>query len=186
MPRRNTDTDGLHATSLGLGVGSLLVTAGIAIIALGLFSGTTRYGLAIVAMFAGLLFIGVEIVRLRTRADRGLLLWTALLDAILVAAVVLAITPILAILRGFTDLVGQSKVQSGGDWLAYGFAFTGLFLGALFFAYAVKYYLSTVIVLITTLATGGRNGHNGKNGHNGNNGNGGQHAGLKNGYHIDL
>jgi cellulose synthase/poly-beta-1,6-N-acetylglucosamine synthase-like glycosyltransferase len=185
MPRRKGDIEGLHGTSLGLGLGSLLVTAGIAIIALELFSGTTRYGVAIVALVAGLAFIGVEIVRLRTRADRGLLLWTALLDAILVAAIVLAITPILAILRGFIDLVGQSKVRSGGDWLAYGFAFTGLFLGALFFAYAVKYYLSTVIVLITTLATGGRNGANGHNGHNGSNGNGKQH-GLKNGYHIDL
>ena len=186
MPRRNGDTGGLHGTSLGLGVGSLLVTAGIAIITLGLFSGTTRYALAIVALFAGLVFIGVEIVRLRRRADRGVLLWTALLDAILVAAVVLAITPILAIVRGFVDLVGQSKVQSGGDWLAYGFAFIGLFLGALFFAYAVKYYLSTVIVLIATLATGGRNGGNGYNGSNGSNGNGAQRAGLKNGYHIDL
>ncbi|MEA2656562.1 MAG: hypothetical protein QOI23_1927, partial [Chloroflexota bacterium] len=186
MPRRNGDTDGLHGTSLGLGLGSILVTAGIAIIALGLFSGTTRYGLAGVAIVAGLVFLGVEIVRLRTRADRGLLLWTALLDAILVGAVVLAVTPILAIVRGFADLVGQSKVQSGGDWLAYGFAFTGLLLGALFFAYAVKYYLSTVIVLITTLATGGRNGGNGHSGHNGSNGNGKQHSGLKNGYHIDL
>lgn len=183
MPRRSGDTDGLHGTSLGLGIGSLLVTAGIAVIALGLFSGTTRYALATVAMFAGLVFIGVEILRLRTRPDRGLLLWTALLDSILVVAVVLAITPILAIVRGFADLVAQSKIHSGGDWLAYGFAFTGLFLGALFFAYAVKYYLSTVIVLITTLATGGRNG---ANGHNGSNGNGAQRAGLKNGYHIDL
>jgi cellulose synthase/poly-beta-1,6-N-acetylglucosamine synthase-like glycosyltransferase len=92
---------------------------------------------------------------------------------------VLAITPIAALVRGFIDLVAQSKIQSGGDWIAYGFAFTGLFLGAVFFAYAVKYYLSTVIVLITTLAFG-------RNGNGNGNGNGKQHGGLKNGYHIDL
>jgi cellulose synthase/poly-beta-1,6-N-acetylglucosamine synthase-like glycosyltransferase len=183
MPRRSGDGEPLHRTALGLGLGSLLVTAGVVVVVLGLFSGTTRYGLATAAVFVGLVLIGLEVVRLRRRPDRGQLLWTALLDAILVAAVVLAITPIVAILRGFADLVGQSKIESGGDWVAYGFAFTGLFLGALFFAYAVKYYLSTVIVLITTLATGGRNG---SNGHNGNNGNGKQHGGLKNGYHIDL
>jgi hypothetical protein len=54
-------------------------------------------------------------------------------------------------------------------WTAYGLAFTGLFLGAIFFAYAFRYYLSTAIVLITSLATGSRagygNGHN-WNGHN--------------------
>jgi cellulose synthase/poly-beta-1,6-N-acetylglucosamine synthase-like glycosyltransferase len=96
--------------------------------------------------------------------------------------VVLAITPLVAIIRGFADLIAQSKTLSGADWLGYGFAFTGLFLGAVFFAYAVKYYLSTVIVLITTIAFG-RNGGSG----NGNgNGNGKHRAGLKNGYHIDL
>jgi cellulose synthase/poly-beta-1,6-N-acetylglucosamine synthase-like glycosyltransferase len=153
-----------------------------------------RYGIASGAIVVGLILVGVEILRLRSRPDRGQLLWTALLDGILVAAVVLAVGPILAIIRGFVELVAQSKIHSGADWVGYGFAFTGLFFGAIFFAYAVKYYLSTVIVLLATLATGGRNGGNG-NGHNGNghNGNGSRAAGLNrigngngNGYHIDL
>ena len=123
------------------------------------------------------------------------LVWTALLNAILVVAVLLALAPIVLLVRGLFELFLQAKIRSGGDWLAYGLAFTGLFLGAIFFAYAVKYYLSTAIVLVTSLATGGRggngNGHNG-NGHNGN----GKHrsAGLVrmngnangNGFHIDL
>jgi 1,2-diacylglycerol 3-beta-glucosyltransferase len=182
MGPRNPYGDGepVHRTALGLGLGSVLIVAGGAVVVLGLFGVTIRYGVAIISMFAGLALIGLEVIRLQRREDRSQLLWTALLDAILVAAVVLAITPIAAIVRGFADLFAQSKIQSGGDWVAYGFAFTGLLLGALFFAYAVKYYLSTVIVLITTLATGGRNGSNGHNG------NGKQHAGLKNGYHIDL
>ena len=192
MPPRNGDREPFHWTAFGLGGGFVLVAAGVAVIVLGIFPAPTREGVAITLMFAGLILIGTRLVWLRNRPDRGQLLWTALLDAILVAAVVLAIGPIAALVKGFVDLVTQSKIQSGGDWIAYGFAFTGLFLGAVFFAYAVKYYLSTLMVLITTLATGRNgNGHNG----NGHNGNGTQHAGLNriangngngNGYHIDL
>jgi cellulose synthase/poly-beta-1,6-N-acetylglucosamine synthase-like glycosyltransferase len=186
VPRHNgSEEDPLHGTSLGLGGGFSLLAAGIAVLVLGLFSPVTRYGVAATAIVAGVILIGIAVVRLRSRADRGLLLWTALLDAILVAAVVLAITPIAGLVRGFIYLVVQSKIRSGTDWIAYGFAFTGLFLGAIFFAYAVKYYLSTVIVLLTSLATG-RSG-------NGHNGNGKQNGGLSrigngngNGYHIDL
>jgi 1,2-diacylglycerol 3-beta-glucosyltransferase len=182
----------LHRTALGLGGGSLLIAAGVAVLVLQLFAALPRYGVAVVAIVAGLILIFIEVLRLRSRPDRSQMLWTALLDAILVAAVALAIAPLIAIVRGFADLVTQSKIQSGGDWVAYGFAFTGLFFGAIFFAYAVKYYLSTVIVLLTTIAAGGRkpngNGHSGNGQHhtaglsriNGNgNGNG-------NGYHIDL
>jgi cellulose synthase/poly-beta-1,6-N-acetylglucosamine synthase-like glycosyltransferase len=161
-----------------------MVAAGVAVLVLRLFEVLPRYGIASGAIFVGLILVGVEILRLRSRPDRGQLLWTALLDGILVAAVVLAIGPILAIIRGFVELVAQSKIHSGADWVGYGFAFTGLFFGAIFFAYAVKYYLSTVIVLLTTLATGGRNGGTG---------NGSRAAGLNrigngngNGYHIDL
>ena len=129
-----------------------------------------------------------------SRSDRNQLAWSVLLNVILIAAAVLGVIPIVAILRGFVELVTASKTRSGADWVAYGFAFTGLFLGAVFFAYAIKYYLSTVMVLLTTLVFGSPRNGNG-NGHglssppnltghsrmsNGNgNGNG-------NGYHIDL
>ena len=162
---------------------------GVAVLVLGLFPLVVRYGVALGSMFVGLVLIAAEIHRLRKRPDRGQLLWTALLDAILVVAIVLAITPIVALVRGLFELFLQKQIQSGGDWVAYGLAFTGLFLGAIFFAYAVKYYLSTGIVLLTSLATGGRMGNG-----NGHNGNGSQRAGLNrtsgagngNGYHIDL
>lgn len=125
----------------------------------------------------------------RPRADRGQLAWSVILNLILISAFVLGAIPIVAIARGFVELVAASKVRSGADWLAYGFAFTGLFLGAVFFAYAIKYYLSTAMVLLTTLiGAGPRNG----NGH-GTNGSA-NHTGLNringggngNGYHIDL
>jgi 1,2-diacylglycerol 3-beta-glucosyltransferase len=123
------------------------------------------------------------------RADRGQLAWSVLLNSILVAAFVLGTIPIVAIIRGFLELIGQSKIRSGEDWVAYGFAFTGLLLGAVFFAYAIKYYLSTAMVLLTTLVSNGaRNG----NGHSSNGS--ANHSGLSringngngNGFHIDL
>jgi cellulose synthase/poly-beta-1,6-N-acetylglucosamine synthase-like glycosyltransferase len=117
------------------------------------------------------------------RPDRGQLAWSALLNAVLVAAFVVGVIPLVAIAHGFIDLVAHSKSRSGSDWVAFGFAFTGLFLGAIFFAYAIKYYLSTVMVLLTTLVGAGpRNGNGAKT-----NGNGVQHInGNGNGYHVDL
>ncbi len=117
------------------------------------------------------------------RQERGQFAWGILLNGVLVAAFVVGVIPLVAIVHGFVDLVQQSKIRSGADWAAYGFAFTGLFLGAIFFAYAIKYYLSTVMVLLTTLVGGGTRNGNGSgvraNGLNRINGNG-------NGYHLDL
>jgi len=174
MQARSGEGESIRRASIGLGGSFVLLAAAVAVIVFDLFEPLTRYGVATVLALAGLILLGSQVFWLRQRPDRGLLLWTALLDGILVAAVILAITPIIAIIRGFADLVVQSKIQSGADWLGYGFAFTGLFFGAVFFAYAVKYYLSTVIVLLATLAFG-RNAGNSKH-----------RAGLKNGYHIDL
>jgi cellulose synthase/poly-beta-1,6-N-acetylglucosamine synthase-like glycosyltransferase len=125
----------------------------------------------------------------RRASDREQLAWSVLLNGILVAAFVLGAIPIIAVARGFIEVVTQSKIRSGADWLAYGFAFTGLFLGAVFFAYAIKYYLSTAMVLLTTLVSGtprngnghGTNGSTNLTGHTRINGNG-----NGNGYHIDL
>jgi cellulose synthase/poly-beta-1,6-N-acetylglucosamine synthase-like glycosyltransferase len=102
---------------------------------------------------------------LGSRAERSGLssfAWSLLLNAVLVAAFVIGVIPIVAIVHGFVELVQQSRIRSGGDWIAYGFAFTGLLLGAVFFAYAIKYYLSTVMVLLTTLiGVGPRNRNSG-------------------------
>ena len=125
--------------------------------------------------------------------DRAQLAWSLLLNGILVAAFVLGAIPIVAVVRGFIEVVTQSKIRSGGDWIAYGFAFTGLFLGAVFFAYAIKYYLSTAMVLLTTLVGGtSRNGNGNGNG-NGHGSNGASNLtgrnrinGNGNGHHIDL
>jgi 1,2-diacylglycerol 3-beta-glucosyltransferase len=121
------------------------------------------------------------------RSSPGRLAWSLVLNLILIAAFVLGVIPMVAIVRGFVELVSQSQIRSGADWLGYGFAFAGLFLGAIFFAYAIKYYLSTAMVLLTTLVGGGRNG-NGSNGSNGSHGPNGLSRinGNGNGYQIDL
>src|SRR6266849_2077492 len=131
------------------------------------------------------------------RPDRGQLLWSVALNAIVVFAIVIAVIPIAALVHGFVDLVVRSKSLSGADAFAYGLAFTGLFLGAIFFTYAIKYYLGTGIVLLTTLVAGGRNGNG--NGTGNHKGEGDRHAaglsrinrngngnGNGNGYQIDL
>jgi len=130
----------------------------------------------------------------RPRPERGQLLWSILLNAIVALAILISIIPIVLLVRGFFDLVVRSQALSGADVLAYAFAFAGLFLGAIFFTYAIKYYLGTAIVLLTTLVLGTRNGNGNGNGHSRPDGD--RHAaglsrirngnGNGNGYHIDL
>src|SRR5260370_39861211 len=95
------------------------------------------------------------------RPDRGQLLWSVVLNAVVVFAIVIAVIPVAALVRGFVDLGVRSKALSGADAFAYGLAFTALFLGAFFFTYAINDYLGTGIVLLTTLASRVRidNGH---------------------------
>src|SRR5712692_4457613 len=129
--------------------------------------------------------------------DRGQLVWSVFLNALVVLAIVVSIVPIAALVRGLYELVVRSQAISGADAFAYGFAFTGLFLGAIFFSYAIKYYLGTAIVLLTTLVSAGRNGNGNGNGHGNSHSDGERHAaglsrisrtnnGNGNGYQIDL
>ena len=118
--------------------------------------------------------------------ERGQFLWSLLLNSVLVLAFVVGVIPIVAIIHGFIDLVIDSRMRSTADWVAYGFAFMGLLFGATFFAYAIKYYLSTAMVLLTTLVGVGPRKGNG-NGHQNAVTNGsGLHRINGNGYHLDL
>ena len=149
------------------------------------------------------------VIGLRRGPDSSQAFWTAILDGVLLMAALTAVLPVLAIIRGSVELFAQAHVRDTRDAVAYAFAFTGLLLGGTFFAYAVKYYLSTGIVLLSALLPAGRrrngNGHDpmgaerqhasgligisrGRGNGNGN-GNGSGHGngnGNGNGYHIDL
>src|SRR5438105_8053508 len=191
--------------ALGLAGGAVFAAVGTAVAVLAPFGSTTSMaaGLGLVAIGAGLL--AVQVWRLRTGAGGPGALWSSILDAILLAATVMAILPAVAVVRGFVELFAHTHVHDGREAVAYGFAFAGLLLGGLFFTYAVKYYLGTVLVLLTALLpTGRRNGNshdrigNGRQHASGlsgitrgratGNGNGYDAAGNGNGngYHIDL
>src|ERR1700692_4217669 len=105
MQAHNGEGDSMRRASVGLGGSLVLLAAAVAVIVLDLFEPLTRYGVATVLALAGLILLASQVLWLRKREDRGQLLWTALLDGILVVAVVLAITPLVALVRGFVDLV---------------------------------------------------------------------------------
>ncbi len=142
-------------------------------------------------LVVGLILVAVQVWRLRGTRGGGGLLWSTVLDAVLLLATVMAVLPAVAVIRGFVELFAHTHVHDTREAVAYTFAFAGLLLGGLFFAYAVKYYLSTVLILLTALLPAGsrmRGGHDRV-------GNGRQHAsglsgisrnGNGNGYHIDL
>ena len=162
---------------------------------------STPAGLALAVV--GLTAAVATVVGLRRGPDPSQAFWTAILDAVLLVAALTAVLPVLAIIRGSVDLFTQAHVHDTRDAIAYAFAFTGLLLGGVFFAYAVKYYLSTGIVLLSALLPSGRrrngNGHDPigaerqhpsgligiTRGRGNGNGNGNGH-GNGNGFHVDL
>jgi len=174
--------------------GIVLMAAGVAIMALHPFAPALNGPAGILAVLLGLGLIGLLVWRARAGEAGAEMLWTAVLDAVLLLAFVMALLPAVAFVRGFVELFSQAHVHDNRDAVAYSFAFAGLLLGGLFFAYAVKYYLSTAIVLVTALLPAGSRGANGHD----QAGNGRQHpSGLSgiargngngngNGYHIDL
>ncbi|OLB80678.1 MAG: hypothetical protein AUI15_41320 [Actinobacteria bacterium 13_2_20CM_2_66_6] len=179
------------------------MACGLLVIALAPFGGawSTHAGLAFAVI--GFALAATTVVVLRRGPDSSQVFWTAILDAVLLVAALTAVLPVLAIIRGSVELFAHANVHDTRDAIAYALAFTGLLLGGIFFAYAVKYYLSTGIVLLSALLPAGRR-RNG-NGHDAigaerqhssgligisrgrGNGNGNGHGnGDGNGYHIDL
>ncbi len=155
-----------------------------------------RQPLYVAAALAGLALAGGAAWTLRRGRQSSDALWSAVLDAVLLIGIAMSVLPLVAVVRGFVDLFAQTHVHSARDAIGYGLAFAGLLLGGVFFAYAVKYYLSTFMVLLSALVQGGgRNGAGNGRQHasglsgiaRGRNGNGNGHAnGNGNGYHIDL
>jgi glycosyltransferase involved in cell wall biosynthesis len=179
--------------ALGLAGGAVLMAAGaaLAVLAPGNAAWSRPAGLGLFVL--GVVLVAVQVWRLRGGRGSGGLLWSTVLDAVLLLATVMAVLPAVAVVRGFAELFTQTHVHDTREGVAYSFAFAGLLLGGLFFAYAVKYYLSTVLILLTALLPGG---HRSRGGHD-RVGNGRQHAtglsgisrngnGNGNGYHIDL
>jgi 1,2-diacylglycerol 3-beta-glucosyltransferase len=62
----------------------------------------------------------------------------------------LVVLPILAMVRGFADLFGQSRPSGAAEVAGLALAFLGLVMGTIFFAFALRYYVATVVVLLST------------------------------------
>src|SRR5947207_5686198 len=181
---------GRFGVAAGLAGGAVLVAFGAAVVLLHPLGMEVSRPVGIGLMAIGVVLVALQAWRLRRGPGGADLLWSSVLDAILLLATALAILPAVAVVRGFVELFAHTHVHDAREAVAYTFAFAGLLLGGVFFAYAVKYYLSTFLVLLTALLPSRhRNGHD--------RGNGRQHAsglngisrsgnGNGNGWHIDL
>ena len=184
---------GRLGSALGLAGGAALVACGLLEVRLAPLGSSFSAPAGLAVAVLGFAALGWSVAWLRRDPSGPQAIWPAILDAVLLIAALAAVLPVLAIARGFIELFTQAHVHSARDAVAYAFAFAGLLLGGVFFAYAVKYYLSTGIVLLSALLPGGRRNGNGHD-HNGAER---QHAsglggitrgrnGNGNGYHVDL
>jgi cellulose synthase/poly-beta-1,6-N-acetylglucosamine synthase-like glycosyltransferase len=133
----------------GLAGGAVLAAFAIGVLVLAPSNAAWSRPAGLGALGLAVALVAVQLWRLRRRA--GGLTWSTVLDAVLLLATVMAVLPAAAVVRGFVELFAHTHVHSTREAIAYGLAFAGLLLGGLFFAYAVKYYLSTVLILLTAL-----------------------------------
>lgn len=127
-----------------------------------------------------------------SRSRRRTRLLSVLVRLLLLLAAAVSMLPFVALARGIYEALrtGIGDDNPGGVALS----FVALVLGGVFFLYAVRYYLATLVMLLSSLVLGGGNGNgngNHRNGGNGRylrrrNGNGGNGNGNGNGHKIDL
>jgi cellulose synthase/poly-beta-1,6-N-acetylglucosamine synthase-like glycosyltransferase len=89
---------------------------------------------------------------------------------LVVVAAIVAVSPFVALARGI--------VEAWRLGLTFGvvLALVALLLGSFFFLYSIKYYLSTIVVLLSALVLGDGNGNRNGNGNGHTNGNGHPHG----------
>lgn len=87
---------------------------------------------------------------------------------LLVLAALVALIPFVALVRGAVDALrlGFDGPVTFGVWLS----LAALFLGACFFLYSVKYYLATLVMLLSSLVLSERRSHTNGNGYTDGNG----------------
>ncbi|HEV2952471.1 MAG TPA: hypothetical protein VG015_00065, partial [Candidatus Dormibacteraeota bacterium] len=98
--------------------------------------------------------------------------------SLVIGVFVLACLPFVAIIRGLALIPSYYQGASIGQILGLTLSFTALFMGALFFAFSIRYYVATFMVLIGSfgLIPGMGNGREKPNGNG--NGNGSGHSTL--------
>ena len=86
----------------------------------------------------------------RTRemiTEAGAVIRLMLSNLVLVVAILIALFPVLALIRGTIALGGVDQPHSVIDWVGVVLAGLALLAGGIFFCYSIRYYVATVIVL---------------------------------------
>lgn len=99
----------------------------------------------------------------------------ALVRLLLIVAAVVALLPFLSLARGLVVTIRDGV--GGSSSVGVALSFGALVLGSFFFLYSVRYYLATMVMLLSSLVLAGGNGYTNGNG-NGNGGGNGHPNGL--------
>jgi len=86
----------------------------------------------------------------RTRemlAEAGSVVRVLLSNFVLVIAIIVALFPVVALIRGTSALAGVDQPHDIVGWIGVILAALALLAGGIFFCYSVRYYLATIIVL---------------------------------------
>jgi cellulose synthase/poly-beta-1,6-N-acetylglucosamine synthase-like glycosyltransferase len=86
----------------------------------------------------------------RTRemiTEAGAVIRLMLSNLVLIVAIVIALFPLLALIRGSVALAGVDQPHSIIDWAGVILAGLALLAGGIFFCYSIRYYVATIIVL---------------------------------------
>jgi len=68
-------------------------------------------------------------------------------NVVLVVAVIVALFPVVALIRGSSALAGADRPHDIAGWIGVILAGVALLAGGIFFCYSIRYYLATIIVL---------------------------------------
>jgi cellulose synthase/poly-beta-1,6-N-acetylglucosamine synthase-like glycosyltransferase len=120
-----------------------------------------------------------------------------LLRVLVVVGAAVGVLPLVALARGISEIFGDAAAADRPVGAALSFA--ALLLGALFFLYSIRYYLATLVMLLSSLLLSEANGNGNRDNGGGNghphglmrflrrgNGNGGAHGNGKGNGHFDL
>ncbi len=93
---------------------------------------------------------------------------TFVVRALLVLGAMLALLPFAALARGLVTAIQGGTAHNHADGVT--LALVALLLGSVFFAYSVRYYLATLVMLLSSLVFSSSNGTRNGNGHDAGNG----------------
>jgi len=80
-------------------------------------------------------------------SEAGSVMRVLLSNVVLVVAIIVALFPVVALIRGTSALAGVDRPHDIAGWIGIILACLALLAGGTFFCYSIRYYLATIIVL---------------------------------------